>query len=88
MRLVSIVCMQKEKGFKLIYFFDENGKITTKERNISGHETKSIMKEHPSAEFYEREIHDFYDVEFEGNDRLHPLFVSDEQRPTMVKKDA
>ena len=88
MRLVSIVCVQKEEGFKLIYFFDEKGKVTTKERNITSRVTKSIMTEHPSAEFYEREIHDFYDVEFEGNNRLHPLFISEEDRPTMVKKNA
>ena len=48
----------------------------------------SIMDVFPSAEFYEREIHDFFDIEFKGNPRLHEkMFLPDDwdKRPPLQK---
>jgi NADH-quinone oxidoreductase subunit C len=42
----------------------------------------------PSAEFYEREIHDFFNIEFKGNLRLHEkMFLPDgwKGRPPLQK---
>ena len=42
----------------------------------------------PSADYYEREIHDFFGVEFEGNPKLHlKLFLADDwkEKPPLLK---
>ena len=42
---------------------------------------KTIMTVFPQAELFEREAHDLFDVEFEGNPRLHDkLFIPDEDK--------
>lgn len=64
-RLVAIVGVAEGNKTRLIYFFDENGKVTNSETTV-GKKTASITDKYPSAEFYEREIHEFYGVEFEG----------------------
>jgi len=78
-RLVSIICID-EGNFRLIYQFDNRGKIEPLEISVPRKKpiVKSISKTFPNSEFYEREIHDFFGVEFEGNPRLHEkLFLPD-----------
>lgn len=96
MRLVSIVCVQDAgkngEDFRLIYYFDDNGTIKTKTLKTTAkkHSVDSIIKDHPSADLYEREIHDYYGVEFAGNPHLHThLFLPEETRvhPMLKKGD-
>ncbi len=88
-RLISIVCTQ-EKDFTLNYFFDKGGKImklifiVPKSKPV----IESIVDLYPNADYYEREVHDFFGIEFEGNKKLHlKLFLADkwEKKPPMVK---
>ncbi len=79
-RLVSIICID-EGQFRLIYQFDEKGKMENLELSVSRKKpvVKTITKLFPNSDFYEREIHDFFGVEFKGNPRLHErLFLPDD----------
>jgi NADH-quinone oxidoreductase subunit C len=78
-RLIAIVCNQ-DNDFILDYYFDANGKITKVRVKLP--KTKPIIESiadiFPSADYFEREIHEFFDVEFEGNKKLHlNLFLPD-----------
>lgn len=89
-RLIAIVCLD-EKNFILHYFFDKEGKYSKLSFKIPKKKpiVESIVDVYPSADYYEREIHDFFGVEFEGNPKLHTkLFVADDYRgkPPMLKK--
>ena len=94
MRLVSIVCIQDAgtdgNDFRLIYYFDDNGAMKTKtvKTTAKKHSVNSIINEHSSADLYEREIHDYYGVEFVGNTHLHThLFLPEETHVhPMLKK--
>lgn len=79
-RLITISAIDEGENFSLFYHFDTE-KIETikvvlpKEKPV----IQSIMFIFPSAELYEREIHDFFDIEFEGNLNLHEkLFLPDD----------
>jgi len=71
-RLITISAIDTGEHYQLLYHFDINGiktfKITIPDKKPT---IKSIIDIFPSAEFYEREIHDFFGIEFENNPRLH-----------------
>ena len=85
MRLSAIVCVQDQgktgKDFRLIYYFDDNGKLKKKTKKVPKKKpiVDSIIKEHPVADFFEREIHDYYGVEFKGNPKLHTTLLLPEE---------
>jgi NADH:ubiquinone oxidoreductase subunit C len=78
-RLITISAIDTGENYQLLYHFDLNGiktfKITISDKTPI---IKTITDIFPSAEFYEREIHDFFGIEFEGNIRLHEkMFLPD-----------
>jgi NADH-quinone oxidoreductase subunit C len=89
-RLITISAFDSRGCFHLLYHFDINGIKTLK---VLVPEKKpvipSIMDIFLSAEFYEREIHDFFGIEFKGNPKLHEkLFLPDNwQGNPPLKKD-
>ena len=96
-RLVAIVCIDEgadkrgkaDKGrFVLRYLFDKNGNMSDYTTNAKeGENIESIYDVYPIAEIYEREIHDFFGVEFEGNPRLHQeLFLDKWKGEPPLKK--
>ena len=91
LRLIAIVC-RDEKDFLLDYFFDNKGNVTSLKFNVPKSEpmVESITEDYPNADYYEREIHDFFGVEFEGNMNLHlKLFLPEnwKGKPPMLKGD-
>ncbi len=91
-RLVAIVCVQEKEEFRLDYVFDDKGKDWTMvvrlpvKKPVVG----SLMGAFPVAELFEREIHDFFGVEFQGNRRLHDkLFLPEGYKgKPPLRKDA
>ena len=88
-RLVAIIC-KDEENFTLYYIFDINGKLITLQTKISKQKpiVDSITEMFPSADYYEREIHDFFGVEFKGNSKLHlKLFLPEDwkEKPPLKK---
>lgn len=83
-RLVTIVCVDEGRDFCLKYYWDENGSLSVDEEKVKKVKPvlKSLSKEFLSAEYYEREIHEFFGVVFEGNARLEEhLFLPDKGVP-------
>ena len=88
-RLITISALDSRGVYHLLYHFDKNGiktfKVLVQEKNPI---IETITDIFPSAEFYEREIHDFFGIEFKGNPRLHEkMFLSDDwkERPPLRK---
>lgn len=82
-RLVAIVCVQENDIFRLDYIFDDSGKDFTLTVRVPVKKpvVDSIMGTFPVAELFEREIHDFFGVEFHGNRRLHDkLFLPEDYK--------
>ncbi len=81
-RLIAIVCDDMGEEFRLRYYFDgKDHNIFFKELRVPKESpvVESLAEEFPPADFYEREIHDFYGVEFEGNKNLHlKLFLPED----------
>jgi len=89
-RLITISALVTTKSFDLLYHFDING-IKTFKVNITRKRPiiESIINVFPSADFYEREIHDLFGVEFKGNPRLHEKFLLPDDwkdEPPFLKK--
>jgi len=90
-RLIAIVC-RHEKDFYLDYYFDYQGRISVLKFKVPKKKPviESIVADFPGADYYEREIHDFFGVEFSGNPNLHlKLFLPDDwnEKPPMLKDD-
>ena len=85
MRLSAIVCVQDQgkngKDFRLIYYFDDKGEIKTRTKIIPKKKpiVNSVIKQYPVADLFEREIHDYYGVEFMGNLKLHTTILLPEE---------
>ncbi len=88
-RLITISALDSRGCYHLLYHFFMEGVKTIR---ILIPEKKpvipSIIDLFPSAEFYERELHDFFGIEFKGNPRLHQkMFLPDdwEGKPPLQK---
>ena len=81
-RLITISCVD-EGDFRLLYHIETKKGIVTLEVKVPKKKpiVPTIMTIFPQAELFEREAHDLFDVEFEGNPRLHDkLFIPDEDK--------
>ena len=70
-RLITISAIDEGNFFTLMYHFNDRNlivRLSKKKPCID-----SIISMYPSAELYEREIHDFFGIEFKGNPRLHEM---------------
>jgi len=79
--LSLLICVDwiENKEFELVYIlfsWKDGGKIIVSTR-IDRENPKFVTVKHmwPVARFYEREIHEFFGVEFEGNDDMKPLIL-------------
>ena len=80
-RLVTITAAETSKGeFRIIYHWDLEGRML----NISAMTRKgsipSIAMIHPASDWIEREIHEYFDVQFTGGESP-PLFLNPEDSP-------
>jgi len=90
-RLISIAVIQENSSFNILYFFDNKDvEIVKIKLPMKKPILPTITKIFPSAEIYERENHDFFGIEFEGNNSLHEkLFLPDnwKGKPPLIKED-
>jgi len=89
--LISCVDWIEEKEFELIYIitsYREGLQIILKTRiSRVNPEFKTVIHIFSNAEFYERELHELFGINFEGNQRLIPLFLEREYRIPPFRKD-
>lgn len=81
-RLIAIAAVDEGEKLAVYYHFDgdevETLKVTVPEKNAK---LPTSVFEFPSAEIYERETHDFFGIEFEGNPHIHEkLFLSEKHK--------
>ena len=67
-RLIAIVCMDLVWKFELNYYYDVNGKVKKEKVTVNKKKpiVNSLTKEYPVADFYEREIKEFFGIKFKG----------------------
>jgi len=90
--LISCVDWIKEKQFEIVYilttYTNGNTHIVLKTRvSRKEPEVMSATSIFENAEFYEREIHELFGVNFNGNKRLIPLFLYGEYKIPPFRKD-
>ena len=79
-RLITISATIEGEECNLFYQFHQNDQLFMLKLTFpkEEHHVPSIIKIFPNANIYEREIHDLFGIEFEGNPNLdHHLFLSD-----------
>lgn len=75
--LSTITCLQKE-CFLMLYHFWCYGNLTLRiELAADDLEVHSICPLIPGAEYYEREVHEMYGIEFTGLQNPQPLLLPD-----------
>jgi len=91
--LATISCVDwiDDNKFELAYHlfsYEDRINITIQTR-IDREKAKYITAKElwPVAQFYERDIHDFFGVEFEGNDNLEELILENWNHTPPMRKD-
>lgn len=81
-RLVTMTAtLAEESGsYVLMYHWDLEGRLLTIRMHVSDR-AHSIIDLWPGADWVEREIHDYYAIEFEGRDETPPLMLRRGDRP-------
>jgi len=72
-RLIAISGVDEGNNLAVYYHFDDEDEVENLKIILQKNKPKipTIVFDFPSAELYERETHDFFGIEFEGNPRLH-----------------
>jgi len=78
--LSTITAVDTEEEFQVIYHFWVAGNVVNIKVKLDRHnpEIPSIMDLTPSANYYEREIHDLMGIEVSGRGKLERLVVTDD----------
>lgn len=88
---ISCVDWIEDDEFELVYHvfsYEDYINISVKTRIDREKATFVTLKEiWPVAEFYERDIHDFFGVKFEGNDNLEELILENWNEIPPMRKD-
>ena len=90
-RLIAISGVDEDKNFSVYYHFDDEKDVENLKVDLPKDKPRipTVVFDFPSAELYERETHDFFGIEFEGNPRLHEkLFLPEDfkGKPPLLKK--
>ncbi|MEM5793458.1 MAG: NADH-quinone oxidoreductase subunit C [Candidatus Aenigmatarchaeota archaeon] len=90
-RLIAIVGVDEGKDLSVYYIFDGENDVDSIKIKVPEKKPKipTIIFNFPSAELYEREVHDFFGIEFEGNPNLHEkLFLPQDYRgkPPLLRR--
>ncbi len=77
-RLVTMTaCVVSNGEFRIIYHWDLEGRILSISAMTRKSSIPSITTTHPASDWMEREIHDYFAVQFTGRE-LAPLYLSPE----------
>ncbi|AKI96671.1 NADH-quinone oxidoreductase subunit C [Kosmotoga pacifica] len=91
MSLITCIDWIEEKEFEIVYtLFNWNTGTTLMVKTRTSREkpvVPTIMEIWPTAKFYERDIHEFFGVKFEGNPDLKPLILESWEEIPPMRKD-
>lgn len=89
-RLITLTAMVYGLNYHLLYQFDEKGTIFILKMIFpkSKNHVESIINIFPSANIMERELHDLFGIEFDGNPNMdHKLFLADDWKEKPPRRD-
>ncbi|MBU4502026.1 MAG: NADH-quinone oxidoreductase subunit C [Nanoarchaeota archaeon] len=89
-RLITISAQVIGNENHLFYHFDDNKEVISLELVFpkSENHVDSIIKIFPNANIFERELHDLFGIEFDGNPNMdHHLFLADEWKEGPPRRD-
>ena len=77
--LSTITALNCDGGVAVLYHFWHHGGLTLRVQCPRGSLIlPSLLDLIPGADWYEREVHDLFGVEFAGRDHLDPLLLPDD----------
>jgi NADH:ubiquinone oxidoreductase subunit C len=80
-RFVTLTVIPEGDGFRFIYHWDVEGELLCVTTPIAGNVATSIVDIWPAADWVEREVRDYYAVEFSGRAETPPLMLQDGDEP-------
>ncbi|MBO8160522.1 MAG: NADH-quinone oxidoreductase subunit C [Thermosipho sp. (in: Bacteria)] len=89
--IITAVDWIEENKFELVYIlfsWNDGGKFIVSTK-IDRKKAKFVTVKHlwPIARYYERELHEFFGISFEGNDDMRPLFLENWDDLPPLRKD-
>jgi NADH-quinone oxidoreductase subunit C len=91
MSLITCIDRIAEGEFEIVYtlFSWESGIVLLVKTRVDREESviPTVMEIWPTARFYERDIHEFFGVKFEGNPDLRPLILENWKEMPPMRKD-
>jgi NADH-quinone oxidoreductase subunit C len=85
-RLVTITGTEDDLGVQLIYHWDIDGELLNVTSRVRDGVATSIVDIWPAADWIEREIRDYYAIEFSGRADTPPLMLRDGDEPGLFSR--
>ena len=85
-RFVTLTVIPEGDGFRFIYHWDVEGELLYVTTPIAGNVATSIVDIWPAADWVEREVRDYYAVEFAGRAETPPLMLQDGDEPGLFSR--
>jgi len=88
--LSTITALNCDEGVAVLYHFWHHGGLTLRVHCPRGKFIlPSLIDLIPGADWYEREVHDLFGVEFAGRDHLDPLLLPDDwdEPPPLLREE-
>jgi hypothetical protein len=85
-RWVTLTVIPAGQGFRLIYHWDLDGELLNIATTIAGARIHTIADLLPAAEWVEREMHDYYALEFVGRKETPALMLRPDDEPGLFSR--
>jgi NADH:ubiquinone oxidoreductase subunit C len=85
-RWVTLTVIPAGEGFRLIYHWDLDGELLNIATTIAGPRFQTIADLLPAAEWVEREMHDYYALEFIGREGTPALMLRPDDEPGLFSR--
>ncbi|HTX70171.1 MAG TPA: NADH-quinone oxidoreductase subunit C [Thermoleophilia bacterium] len=85
-RWVTMTVTPAGNSFRLIYHWDMDGRLLNVATTLTGPGKESIADLLPAAEWVEREMHDYYALEFFGRDETPALMLRPGDEPGLFSR--
>ena len=87
-RWVTMTVSPAPGGFRLIYHWDTDGTLLSIATAIGSPRADSLIDIVPAADWVEREMRDYYAIEFTGRSETPALMLRPDDRPGLVSRTA
>lgn len=85
-RWITMTVIPADDDFRLLYHWDLGGTLLTVATTITGTRVASVTDLLPAADWVEREMHDYYALEFVGRDETPALMLRPGDEPGLFSR--